>query len=346
MQRRPGILIFFTALLLIPSLACALTKEVEHPGELVAPSSPAFQILGQTPNVVNRPESPREFLAAIMQNVQENNNSFPSDFAVEFTPYWWFPHDDLDAATYLGIHNNEQVFDTLLRTLSVSFATTQKRRSIKGQTYEGSAIGFGVRFNLLNGQNDRETLDQLLEAMFLAAPDDINGTFEPDTGLTGALTAKLRKSYGWKVQMAFAGSYFDADDTSQSRFDKVGAWVTTSYTDKNATSLEYIMNLRYTHDEAIADYKDAYDIGASLSWKSTVAPVTASAEFVQRFVKEKSPHHLAATLEYKLNDDYAIIASYGQTFSYANPERTELSARFGLNLGFGQMTDTIKYGMR
>lgn len=54
--------------------------------DLSVPDSPAFKILGLTPNKVDRPSSPREFAAAIINGLDTNGN-FQSGLALDSSPY-------------------------------------------------------------------------------------------------------------------------------------------------------------------------------------------------------------------------------------------------------------------
>jgi hypothetical protein len=57
--------------------------------DLSVPDSPAFKILGLTPNKVDRPSSPREFAASIINGIDTNGN-FQSGIALDTAPYLLF----------------------------------------------------------------------------------------------------------------------------------------------------------------------------------------------------------------------------------------------------------------
>ena len=116
--------------------------------ELRAPYSPAFTLLGVAPTSIERPSAPREFWASITSTLDGGTRDVPTDLAIEFAPYWWFDHADLAYDDY----RQRDLWSRILQTASVSIASTEipARDSAPGLT--GARLGFGVRFQLLEGR--------------------------------------------------------------------------------------------------------------------------------------------------------------------------------------------------
>jgi hypothetical protein len=91
------ILIFF----LITACSSNAFSESLKLEDLQTPSSPAFTLLGIDPSTVPKIQSPREFILNYQSLAQESDSSIPRNFAVTFSPYWWFPHPDISFTDYL-----------------------------------------------------------------------------------------------------------------------------------------------------------------------------------------------------------------------------------------------------
>jgi hypothetical protein len=87
--------------------------------DLSVPESPAFTVLGLTPQTVIRPTSPRQFASSLLSGVDMNGN-FQSGLALDFVPYLVFAGDELTLRAY-----QDQYFTRLLSRTQVSFATTK-----------------------------------------------------------------------------------------------------------------------------------------------------------------------------------------------------------------------------
>lgn len=87
--------------------------------DLSVPESPAFTVLGLTPQTVVRPTSPRQFASSLLNGVDMNGN-FQSGLALDFVPYLILAGDELTLRGY-----QQSYFQRLLSRTQVSFATTK-----------------------------------------------------------------------------------------------------------------------------------------------------------------------------------------------------------------------------
>ena len=92
--------------------------------DLKMPNSPAFILLDVAPTSIDRPTTTKAFSTSILNNVNKNNG-IPQNYAVEFTPYWFFKHPNLSAFKYWGYDKDKAIQKTgaQAKYLSVSFAT-------------------------------------------------------------------------------------------------------------------------------------------------------------------------------------------------------------------------------
>ena len=130
--------------------------------DMSVPESPAFTVLGVTPETVIRPTSPRAFATSLLNGVDKNGN-FQSGLAMDFVPYLLIAGDDLTLRKY----QTKQVVRLLSRT-QFSFATT------KGATTEDKSmrLALGLHLTLWDRGDPRtdETLMSCLSAFRLPPP--------------------------------------------------------------------------------------------------------------------------------------------------------------------------------
>ncbi|HET8781839.1 MAG TPA: hypothetical protein VFM63_05455, partial [Pyrinomonadaceae bacterium] len=128
--------------------------------DLAVPDSPAFTVLGVTPENVTHPTTAREFATSLLNGVDERGN-FQTGLALDFVPYLTFFGKDTSLFSYK--HNRMERF--LART-QVSFATA------KGVTEDdrSTRLALGLRMTLWDRGDPR--LDKALEECYDAADDD------------------------------------------------------------------------------------------------------------------------------------------------------------------------------
>jgi hypothetical protein len=130
--------------------------------DMSVPESPAFTVLGVTPETVIRPTSPRAFATSLLNGVDQNGN-FQSGLAMDFVPYLLIAGDDLTLRKY----QTKPVVRLLSRT-QFSFATT------KGATTEDKSmrLALGWHLTLWDRGDPRtdETLMSCLSAFRLPPP--------------------------------------------------------------------------------------------------------------------------------------------------------------------------------
>jgi hypothetical protein len=120
--------------------------------DLSVPESPAFTVLGLTPETVVRPSSPREFASSLLSGIDRNGN-FQSGTALDTTPYLLLAGAGLTLRKY-----NEAYKLRLASRTQFSFATT------KGASEEDKSVrlALGLRMTLWdNGdpRSDKELMD-------------------------------------------------------------------------------------------------------------------------------------------------------------------------------------------
>lgn len=120
--------------------------------DLSVPESPAFTVLGLTPETVVRPNSPREFATALLSGVDRNGN-FQSGTAIDTVPYLLLAGKQLTLRQYQDHYKLR-----LAARTQFSFATT------KGASEDDKSVrlSLGLRMTLWD-KGDPRTDDVLLQ---------------------------------------------------------------------------------------------------------------------------------------------------------------------------------------
>jgi len=130
--------------------------------DMSVPESPAFTVLGVTPETVIRPTSPRAFATSLLNGVDVNGN-FQSGLAMDFVPYLLVAGDDLTLRKY----QTSPVVRLLSRS-QFSFGTT------KGATEDDKSLrlALGLHVALWDRGDPRldETLMECLSTFRLPPP--------------------------------------------------------------------------------------------------------------------------------------------------------------------------------
>jgi hypothetical protein len=137
--------------------------------DLAVPESPAFTVLGLTPDTVVRPSSPRQFATALLSGVDRNGN-FQSGTAIDTVPYLLLAGKQLT----LGQYQTSYKLRLASRT-QFSFATT------KGASEEDKSVrlSLGLRMTLWDSGDPR--FDTELNKCFdRAAVAYLEGVRPPD----------------------------------------------------------------------------------------------------------------------------------------------------------------------
>lgn len=113
--------------------------------DLSTPESPAFTVLGITPQTVVRPASPREFASSLINGLDKHGN-FQSGLAIDTAPYLVFNGQNVTLDTY----QKDSLARFLTRT-QFSFA------AVKGSSEEDptTKLSLGLNFTLLDAGDPR-----------------------------------------------------------------------------------------------------------------------------------------------------------------------------------------------
>lgn len=124
------------------AVASAPPREIEL-DNLRTPTSPAFTLLGVAPTDVARPSTPRA-LATDLVSRTNRGSLIPSNYALEFAPYWLVSHPSLSYEEYTEPSSAQSI----AQSFSISFATSRPDTS---SDTASTRIALGVRLLPLGG---------------------------------------------------------------------------------------------------------------------------------------------------------------------------------------------------
>lgn len=241
--------------------------------DLAVPDSPAFTVLGVTPENVSHPTTPKEFATSLLNGVDQRGN-FQTGLALDFVPFLTF----FGKQTSLNEYKEQRISRFLART-QVSFATT------KGVTEEDKStrLALGLRMTLLDKGDPR--LDDALEECYDSADDDPRFSTEAYVILPGDseelkaekrlkrgnLLAELTKpcddrarkrnwnATGWIVGVA-PSWISKTGETNNFEWNGGGFWSTFAYGFETVDALknnsQLLFHVRYRDSELVPDADD------------------------------------------------------------------------------------------
>lgn len=184
------------SLALIPGSLCAallLAAQTPSPGtfkiskgslDLSIPESPAFTVLGLTPETVVRPTTPRELATSLVNGVDRNGN-FQTGVAIDTAPYMLLAGNTLTIGRYRA--QKMSVTRFVART-QVSFAITKGA----SEADKSARMALGFRFTLFDNGDPR--LDGvLLQCLADAQQKALSGDPIPPNATEEQQAAILRK---------------------------------------------------------------------------------------------------------------------------------------------------------
>ena len=251
--------------------------------DLSVPESPAFTVLGFTPNTVIRPASPKAFATSLLNGLDQNGN-FQSGLAFDFTPFMLFNGENITIKDY-----NEQYLTRLLSRTQFSFATT------KGATAADTATRLAAGLNVTlwdkgdprvyhPERGDDDVLQCFADSLQLppviapgTSPADIAkinaGNKATNDQLANACRDRARRA-NWNRSswvIAYAPSWISkTGDTTGYKWNGGAAWTSVAYGFEGISALERIAQLifhaRYRSRERAPDPANA---GKFLTQNST-----------------------------------------------------------------------------
>ncbi len=240
--------------------------------DLTVPESPAFTVLGVTPETVSRPTIAKEFATSLLNGVDQNGN-FQTGLALDFVPYLTFFGDQTSLASYA-----KNRLERFLARTQVSFATT------KGVTEEDKStrLALGLRMTLWDKGDPRldDELETCYQGVFANSALSGPGTQPRESNDERVLRLATRKQLiadltkdcddvarkrnwnasGWIVGLA-PSWISKTGQTKNFVWNGGGFWTSVAYGFDNIEALkdssQVIIHARYRNNEVVPDTNNA-----------------------------------------------------------------------------------------
>jgi hypothetical protein len=241
--------------------------------DLAVPESPAFTVLGVTPETVVRPTTPKEFATSLLNGVDQNGN-FQTGLALDFVPFLTFAGNSTSLFSYA-----RNPMERFLARTQLSFAAT------KGATEEDKSarVALGLRMTLFDKGDPR--LDDELEKCYgnidvdprlddeayLPLPGDSDALKAQKRANRKALLAELVKpcndearkrnwnNSAWIVGLA-PSWISKTGETKNFVWNGGGFWTSVGYGFEGVSSLrdnsQLIFHARYRNNESVPDMEN------------------------------------------------------------------------------------------
>ncbi|GAB1402913.1 hypothetical protein MASR1M74_00910 [Lentimicrobium sp.] len=340
-------------------------------GDLEMPASPAFMLLDAVPTVIERPATARAFVLGIVNSVNQSGG-LPQNYAVEFTPFWFFRHPHMTSLKYHGYNatKDKQTPFSNISKGALSMAVVQTHDS----TYSRQNISFGLRTNLftLKRREDIEALKaanyelvgrlrdqqarlvEYIGDLMLSVENPelykqkVREFFEQEelnhmdekSRIADILDRKplLSLDVAGALNLAFQNQKF-----SSGSIGRAGAWLTAQYAQpfrlKNTEKENYLnvyVLMRYLNDERetgqLAHY---FDAGGKAEIE--LHSFSFGYEYIWRKTSKANTFRSSGEIRYRISEVLSISAAFGRNFGNTNNLIALLGLQWGFNTGNEQV---------
>lgn len=351
------------------SLAVYAQDETIKLTDLELPNAPAFTILDYSPTIISNPKTTQELTLSLINSVN-SSNGMPTDYALEFTPFWTFSGENTSLKSYLESEVKPIRFEPY-KNLSISLASV-KKDSIQN-------LSFGLRTNVLTISNEKineivkgknNSINQDLVAINYIIDNEFD--FNKNKYESGSNEAKewdkirlnliaknttykdltkkiydkleeikrLRTKPKFSIDIASAyNHFFDDKEYKSGKFGRFGAWATVNYNAPFKNEKNYLCLYGYArylvsemeYDTITVSYVKDKSLDFGGKLEFQFSDLTIGYEYVKR-TSEKENYRSVGNIKYKINDNIILNGGFGKNF-----EKTDnLISFFGVSWGISQ----------
>lgn len=335
--------------------------------DMEIPTSPGFILLDESASNIERPNSSKAFSLSILNSLTEGNG-FPKNYAIEFTPFWFFKFKNMNALKYMGFNGEKARPFSSLKMVSISAASINTTDTLTGKTLNNISIGarttiFKVyskgfkekllkanlaEFYKLKGLSETLKREGATDVLRSKDPEKykeiemrILTTFEESKDKS-SLEEVLKAKPLFAVDGAIAYSNFFIDgDFSTRRFGRLGIWTTLNLAinlnKENTQYLNFYVVGRYLSDGLNKDAAGMYfkenslDVGGKLELE--LKAFSIGYEFIKRNNDLNNTYRSVGNLRYKISENLYLVGAYGKNFGEGRNLISLLGINWGINSG-------------
>jgi hypothetical protein len=337
--------------------------------DLRTPAAPGFILLDVAPTSIEKPTTPKAFAVSVL-NAANLSNGIPKNFAMEFTPFWFLKHPNMNAIKFYGINaetKKQKVFYSLRNaSLSIAAVDTSTASVSTSNRFTKSNIAFGLRTTILSirkkadiddlvaANNDIvKALNGIATTIALISPSDPEREIKIQRLIDeGPLpqNKRLKEVLARKPVFALDGAVaaniaHTNTNYNSGRLGRAGGWLNANLAlpikEENANEVRNYLHLlattRYLSNNdsinASGEYvrEDLFDTGARVELE--IGKLSISYEFLLRnnLTTDANTIRSSGLIQYRLGNGVYINGAIGKNFGTTN----NLIALFGINWGLG-----------
>jgi hypothetical protein len=280
------------------------------------PESPAFTFLSFAPASVSRPNTPRDFVAALANGIDQTGH-VRQGISLEVTPAYLIPGLGVGLADY-----QKSWLKRLLSNTQLSLATVRA----SGDT-AATDLGLGLRLHILDAGDpmaDSAYTRKLGDAM-LACPASTPPEFKPSLACLGEAADKLRQPYlkaHWnstRLTVAFAtGLRFDQSQVSKTSPLGWNAWAAlTAPLGQAGQMIGYFAFTHRPESSGVPKFSSVDFGGRALLGSPTFnafAEVVGNSKFNTPVPTDKSSAAWSGGVEFKAAENLWLSTGFGTRF--------------------------------
>lgn len=339
--------------------------------DIEIPTSPGFILLDQAPSSIERPNSPKAFAVSALNSFTESSG-LPKNYAVEFTPFWFFKHPNMNVLKYAGYNEKKQRPFSSLRMVSLSMAFINQTDSLSLSPTNNISIGARTNIFKIRSKDNLKTISDansssvgylkkinelIVDRIGLADPLDPEGYKKKHLELLlffqdslkndiSAAHSKLSEAIIQKPVFAidFAIAYntiFTNNDFSTQQFGRFGTWLTLNYSQKlnkdNSNYLNFYAIARYLQDGTSKDNIGEFVIQDFYDFGGKIEfelnKFSLGYEYIYRSNNSIETNRSTGQLKYRIADNVLLTGAFGQNFGDNNNLVSMLGINWGISTG-------------
>jgi hypothetical protein len=361
---------FFKLVVCLFTVSTYAQNETIKIKDLEMPNSPAFTILDYSPTIISNPKTTQEFTLSLINSVN-TSSGIPTNFALEFTPFWTFSGENTSLKSYLKSEAKKTKTEPY-KNLSISLA------SVKKDSIQNVSIGIRTNIITINNRNDEiknkiELINKNLIFINKIIDDKYDYALTKNKVESGSKEDKildklilnnisndkafkelaeevykeldeiknLKSKPQFSVDIASAyNHFFDNNEFKSGKFGRFGAWATVNENfifkkdSKNYFSMyQYVRYLinEMNYDATTMSYIKDKSLDLGLKAEFQFSDLTIGYEYVLR-TSEKDNYRSVGNIKYKINDNIILNGGFGKNF-----EKTDnLISFLGVSWGISQ----------
>lgn len=338
--------------------------------DLELPNAPAFAILDYSSTNISAPNTVQALTLSLI-NATNSAKGFPTDYALEFSPYWVFKNKAANFSDYFDKERKEK-YSKPYKNMSISFA------SVKKDTIQNLSIGIRTNIFTVNRKEKLKKIDTLeiqlkefaqllddrLAPIGVAPPSGSDAYNEYMMNQMNKLEAE--KSYATKRKGVYdkldeiinmkpifsidaAAAYnhfFDQNEFKSGKFGKLGVWTTLNENflfknDKNYLCLyQYarflVSEMNFDTVNNVYKKDQSFDLGTKIEFQFD--KLSVGYEYIKR-LSESDNYRSVGNIKYKLSDKLTLNGGFGKNFEKTDNLVSFLGVSWGISANNEIKTD-------